>query len=572
MVKKFISYYKNHMFLFIVDLLAATLVAILDLILPTYSQRIIDDFIPNGNIRMILIMGGVFLGIYLVRIAATFVMSYWGHVMGTRVEHDMRNDLFEHFQKMSPEFYSNTKVGYLMSRLVGDLRDIAEFAHHGPEDLFISFLMLFGSLILMIQRSVELTLVIFLIVVVMIIFTLFRRKRMRNAFRKTRSFHAELNGSIENSLSGIRLTKAFTNEGYEMDKFARSNADYQESWHEAYYEMGVFHSMMQLMMKLLTLTVMILGGIMVAQDNFTMGELVAFIMLTNVFMQPVRRLIGFFDQFQRGYSGFERFFNMMNTSNDLEDGSTAIKDAIGKIEFKDISFSYGDSNEKVLTDFNLEIKAGQSVALVGKTGVGKSTLAKLLPRFYDVNEGSVLLDDVNIRDLRKKDLRKNIAYIQQDAHIFFGTILENIMYGRPGASREEVIDAAKNAEIHDFIMTLENNYDTEVGERGIKLSGGQKQRISLARIFLKNAPILVLDEATSALDNKTEMLIQKSIENLSKGRTSLIVAHRLTTIQNCDNIIVLGDEGIIENGNHNQLMEAKGEYYKLYTSNVNGFM
>jgi len=560
------------MFLFIVDLLAATLVAILDLILPTYSQRIIDDFIPNGNIRMILIMGGVFLGIYLVRIAATFVMSYWGHVMGTRVEHDMRNDLFEHFQKMSPEFYSNTKVGYLMSRLVGDLRDIAEFAHHGPEDLFISFLMLFGSLILMIQRSVELTLVIFLIVVVMIIFTLFRRKRMRNAFRKTRSFHAELNGSIENSLSGIRLTKAFTNEGYEMDKFARSNADYQESWHEAYYEMGVFHSMMQLMMKLLTLTVMILGGIMVAQDNFTMGELVAFIMLTNVFMQPVRRLIGFFDQFQRGYSGFERFFNMMNTSNDLEDGSTAIKDAIGKIEFKDISFSYGDSNEKVLTDFNLEIKAGQSVALVGKTGVGKSTLAKLLPRFYDVNEGSVLLDDVNIRDLRKKDLRKNIAYIQQDAHIFFGTILENIMYGRPGASREEVIDAAKNAEIHDFIMTLENNYDTEVGERGIKLSGGQKQRISLARIFLKNAPILVLDEATSALDNKTEMLIQKSIENLSKGRTSLIVAHRLTTIQNCDNIIVLGDEGIIENGNHNQLMEAKGEYYKLYTSNVNGFM
>ncbi len=573
MVKKFISYYKNHKFLLIVDLLAAALVATLDLVLPAYSQKFIDEYIPNKDSGMIIQMGIIFVAIYLIRIAATFVMSYWGHVMGTRIEHDMRNDLFEHFQKMSPEFYSNTKVGYLMSRLVGDLRDISEFAHHGPEDLFISFLMLFGSLILMLQKSVYLTLIVFSIVIVMITFTLFRRKRMRNAFRKTRQFHAELNGSIENSLAGIRLTKAFTNEGYELEKFAKSNADYQESWHEAYYEMGVFHSMMQLLMKMLTLTVIIIGGLTVIEDpTFSVGELVAFIMLTNVFMQPVRRLVGFFDQFQRGFSGFERFFKMMNTENDLRDGNVSIEKTNGQITFEDIEFSYGEGNENVLTNFNLEIEAGQSVALVGKTGVGKSTLAKLLPRFYDVTSGKVILDGIDIKDLKKKDLRRNIAYIQQDSHIFFGTILENILYGRPDASVDEVIEAAKKAEIHEFIDSLEDSYETEVGERGIKLSGGQKQRISLARIFLKNAPILVLDEATSALDNKTETLIQKSIENLSLGRTSLIVAHRLTTVQNCDKIVVLGEDGIIESGSHDQLMKLKGEYFKLYTSNIDGFI
>jgi len=573
MVKKFASYYKNHMFLFVIDLLAAALVASLDLVLPAFSEKFIDDYIPTGNTEMILKMGVVFLLIYVVRILATFVMNYWGHVMGTRIEHDMRNDLFEHFQRMSPEFYSNTKVGYLMSRLVGDLRDISEFSHHGPEDLFVSVLMLTGSLFLMIRRNVTLTLIIFVIVIIMISFTTYRRRRMMNAFRKTRKFHAELNGSIENSLSGIRLTKAFTNEDYELDKFAKSNRDYQEGWHEAYYEMGIFQSMMQLLMKTLTLSVLVFGGLMVVkQPTFTIGQLFAFMMLTNVFMQPVRRLIGFFDQFQKGYSGFERFYNMLQVSNDLLDGDDDVTNIEGNIEFSNVEFCYGDSNEKVLANFDLSIGAGQSVAIVGKTGVGKSTMAKLLPRFYDVSGGQITIDGDDIRSITKKSLRDNIAYIQQEAHIFFGTIEENIGYGRPNAPMEDIIEAAKNAEIHEFIENLENGYQTEVGERGIKLSGGQKQRISLARIFLKNAPILVLDEATSALDNKTETLIQKSIEQLSKGRTSLIVAHRLTTIQNCDKIVVLGDEGIIEMGTHNELMDSSGEYFKLYTSNVNGFM
>ncbi len=564
MFRSFVRYYRNHLKLFLLDMSCATAIAIIDLSIPLMVKIFIDDAIPNNNydlMKIIIIIAFIFL---ILSVVFHYIVSYYGHVMGTRIEKDMRQDLFEHFQKMDTKFFSEEQVGKLMSRLVGDLRDISEFSHHGPEDIFISFVMLIGSFIVLSTVNVVLTLILIVIVVIMVFFTRLRRVKMTKAFKKTREVHAELNSQIENSLSGISVVKAYTNEGYEKRRFANANNTYQGSWDRAYYEMGVFNSFMEFMLKFMTVIVITVGGFLAINGRMSTGELAAFILYISYFTSPLKRLISFFDQYQKGWSGFRRFFDMLQVEDEIKSGDLVFDKLESDIVFDNISFKYED--DYIVKDFNIEVKRNTSVALVGKTGVGKSTLAKLVPRFYDVNDGAILINNHNVKDYSLESLRSKIGYVEQDSYIFFGTILENIMYGRPDATFEEVREAAKKASLEEFIMTLEEGYDTQVGARGIKLSGGQKQRISLARMFLKNPEILVLDEATSALDNKTELLIQGSIEKLSENRTCLMIAHRLTTVENCDLIYVLGETGIIESGTHDELMNKKGEYYEMYIS------
>ncbi|MBZ4664573.1 MAG: transporter ATP-binding protein [Caloramator sp.] len=565
MLKSFIKYYKPHIGLFILDMVCAVLIAATDLIYPMITRRMINNIIPSKNISLILNIGIVLLILYILRMLFEYIVGYYGHVLGVRMEYDMRRDMFSHIQTLPISYFDNTKTGQIMSRIVNDLNEISELAHHGPEDLFISTLMILGSFILLLRLNVKLTLIVFTIIPFMIYFTIVYNSKMRRNFRKIRESLADVNSRLEDSISGIRVVKSFTNEEYEIDKFDDGNSQFKKLRTKSVKYIGILHAGINFFSNISTLSALIAGGYFVAKGQIEVGDLVAYLLYIGQFLQPVKRLAQFVEQYQRGMAGFKRFYEVMNTKPDIFDNEDAveIKNVRGKVEFKNVSFSYNNKNT-VLENINLKVNSGESIAIVGPSGVGKTTLCSLIPRFYDVDSGSIYVDDINIKDIKLKSLRQNIGIVQQDVFLFAGTIRENIAYGKLDATDEEIINAAKAANAHDFIMELEDGYDTYIGERGVKLSGGQKQRISIARMFLKNPPILILDEATSSLDNQSEAIIQKSIEELSKNRTTFIIAHRLATVKKAKRIIVLTENGIEEEGTHSELMEKKGVYYELY--------
>ena len=566
MLKKFISYYKPHKKLFIIDMIFAFLISIFDLIFPMVSREIVNQIVPAGRMDLLVKWTIVMMILFVLRYISYYIVSYWGHVLGVYIEHDMRRDLFSHLQTLPFSYYDNTKTGHIMSRLVNDLRDITELAHHGPEDLFISLVMLIGSFIMLIRIDWRLTAIIYAFIPVIIWFTISKRKKMEESFRRVRREIADVNAQLENSISGVRVAKSFTNEDYEIEKFDINNNLFRDARKQSYKAMAEFAAGIGLMTNILNLIVISIGGYFVYRQFIDVGDLLAYMLYVNFFMQPIRRLADFIQQYQEGMTGFERFMEVMNIKPDIVDKEDAVDlvDVEGDIEFKDVSFSYTNGEDRVLSDLNLNIEAGKTIAIVGPSGGGKTTLCHLIPRFYEVNEGVITVDNIDIKDIKLKSLRGNIGLVQQDVFLFTGTIADNISYGDPDKSRGEVIEAAKKARIHDFIMDLPNGYDTYIGEKGVKLSGGQKQRISIARLFLKNPPILILDEATSALDNETEILIQESLEELAKNRTTLIIAHRLSTIKNADEILVLTNEGIEERGSHEELLSKEGIYAHLY--------
>ncbi|TJX13874.1 ABC transporter ATP-binding protein [Tissierella creatinini] len=568
MLKRFISYYEPHKKLFFLDMFFAFLMSTLDLIFPIFSRYMINDIIPNGRMDILVIMTIIIMVLFIIRYISNYIVSYWGHMVGVFIERDMRKDIFSHLQTLSLSYYDNTKTGHIMSRIVNDLRDIAELAHHGPENIFISFIMLGGSFIILFTIDWRLTLMLFSFIPLMVLFVLKKRVRMVDTFRQVRKKIANVNAQLENSISGVRVAKSFTNEDYEIEKFSEGNIEYSDSRRESYKVMAEFMTGMGLIQNFLNLLVISVGGYFVYRKLINMGDLFAYTLYVNYFLQPIKRLTEFSQQLQDGMTGFERFVEVMEIEPDIVDRSNALdlKDVKGEIEFKNVSFSYNKDKNTVLSNLNLRIEAGKTVALVGPSGAGKTTFCHLIPRFYEIKEGQILLDKRDIRDLKIKSLRQNIGLVQQEVFLFTGTIKDNILYGRPKASDDEVIGAAKKAKIHDFIISLPNGYETYIGEKGVKLSGGQKQRVSIARLFLKNPPILILDEATSALDNETEVKIQKSLEELSKGRTTLVIAHRLSTIKNADEIMVLTKEGIVERGNHESLLSEDGLYRRLYNS------
>jgi ATP-binding cassette subfamily B protein len=553
-------------------MICAFLMAVIDLAFPVVTRALLNDIIPNGKIRIFYILTGTMLVLYVLRAVFNYIVNYWGHVVGTRMEAHMRNDLFSHIQTLDTKYFDETRTGHIMSRVVNDLREISELAHHGPEDIFLSTIMIIGSFIILMNIEWRLTLIVFAFVPVMIWFAIKKRKKMSNAFRDVRKKIANVNSQLENSISGIRIAKSFANEEYEMRKFSEGNQEFKESREFAFKSMAEFFTGINFLSNMLNVIVISAGGIFVYKELIYLGDLVAYLLYVNFFMQPIKRLTQFAQQFQLGMTGFERFIQILNIEPEIVDSQSAeeLKDVKGKIELKDVTFSYNEK-ESVLENINLTIESGKTLALVGPSGGGKTTLCHLIPRFYDVVDGEILIDGKNIKDITIKSLRKNIGLVQQDVFLFTGTIKDNILYGRPNAKDEEVIEAAKKANIHDFIMGLPNQYNTHIGEKGIKLSGGQKQRISIARVFLKNPPILILDEATSALDNETEIKIQRALEELATGRTTLVIAHRLSTIKSADEIVVLTDEGIKEKGRHEELIRKKGLYAKLYKAQFNGY-
>jgi len=573
MLKKFISYYKPYLKLFVLDLSCAFLIASIDLAFPLVTRQFINDIIPNGKLRIFYIFIIALLALAVVRAVLNYIIDYWGHIVGTRMERDMRRDLFEHLQTLSFNYFDNIKTGHLMSRIVNDLREISELAHHGPEDLFISLVMLIGSFIILTTIEWRLTLIIYGFLPLLIWYAILKRKKMTAAFRSVRKRIANVNAQLENSISGIRVAKSFTNEEYEIEKFNEGNREFNSSREFAYKVMAEFFAGIFFLSNILNIITLSVGGFFVYRGYINIGDLVAYLLYINFFLQPIRKLTNFTQQFQDGMTGFERFVEIMKVKPSIVDKEDAVtfKKIKGNIEFKNVAFKY--SEEKfVLSNINLAIMPGETMALVGPSGGGKTTLCQLIPRFYEVNDGEILIDGINIKDIKLKSLRENIGLVQQDIFLFTGTIKENILYGKPDAEDVEVAKAAKDANIHDFIMSLPEGYDSYVGEKGIKLSGGQKQRISLARAFLKNPAILILDEATSALDSEAEIIIQQALEKLTVGRTVLVIAHRLSTIKNANQIVVLTDQGIKEKGNHDDLIAKDGLYAKLYNAQFRGFI
>ena len=564
MLKRFIRYYKPYKKLFILDLLAAFLVSACDLFYPMITRNVINDVIPNKQIKLLFVFAILLTLIFLIKAGLNYFMQYWGHVVGVRMQADMRRDLFDKLQDMPNKYFDNNKTGVIMSRIINDLLDISELAHHGPEDLFISLVMLVGSFIILCTINVPLTIITFAIIPFLLFYTIHKRNKMKKAFKETRVKTGEVNATIENSISGVRVTKSFGNKAYEMEKFDKSNGIFKKAREHAYKAMAEYFSGMFFLVDMLELIVLIAAGYFTYLGKINIGDFAAYLLYIKMFLQPIRKLINFNEMFQNGMSGFERYEEIMNEENEKEiPNAKELKDVKGKITIKDVTFRY-DNKESILENFNLDIEAGKMVALVGPSGGGKTTICNLIPRFYDYESGQIFIDDVDISTVTLKSLRENIGIVQQDVFLFTGTIKENIMYGNPNATDEEVIKAAKNACLHDFIMGLEDGYDTFIGERGVKLSGGQKQRISIARVFLKNPAILILDEATSALDNVTEYEIQKALEELSKDRTTLVVAHRLSTVKNSDEIVVLTDRGIEERGTHEELIKLGGVYSNLH--------
>ncbi|MBM7624595.1 ABC transporter ATP-binding protein [Sporohalobacter salinus] len=566
MIKKFFNYYKPHWKLFTLDISSAFMMSGLDLVFPFLIKEMVDNYFPNHNFIMIAkLIGGLFV-LYILRFILQYIVHYWGHVVGIRMETDMRRDLFTHLQKLSFKFHDNNKVGYLMSRVVNDLHNISELAHHGPEDLLISIVMILGSFGILFMVNWQLTVITFLVLPIMIYMSIKLGHRMHRAFKNIKEKLGQVNSKIEDSLSGIRVVKSFTNEDFEEEKFRVENINYCQSREAAMKTVASFYSSMNFLSNMITLLTLGVGGYYIYLDQLTVGELVAFLFYVRMFIKPIHKLVNFNEQFQNGMAGFQRFTKLLAVKPEIEDRSSAkdLGDVKGNIVYSNVTFGY-DNQEKVLSGIDMHIDAGKTVAFVGPSGAGKSTLCKLLPRFYDINEGEILIDGHNIKDITLESLRKKIGIVQQDVFLFNGTVRDNIAYGKLDADREEIIAAAKKANAHQFILDLEQGYETNIGERGVKLSGGQKQRISIARSFLKNPPILILDEATSSLDNESEKIIQKSLQKLAEDRTTLVIAHRLSTVKDADQIIVLTDDGIIERGEHSELInKQQGTYKKLY--------
>ncbi|MBM7556470.1 ABC transporter ATP-binding protein [Halanaerobacter jeridensis] len=563
MLKKFISYYKAHWKLFVVDLICAFGMSGLDLVFPIFIRDMIDDFFPSRNFSLVAKAIGILFVLYILRLVLQYIVHYWGHVVGIRMETDMREDLFTHLQKLSFKFYDDNKVGYLMSRVVNDLNNLSEMAHHGPEDIFISLVMILGSFGILLTIHWQLALFTFLVVPIMAFISFKLGDRMHQAFRNIKEEMGNLNSQIEDSLSGVRVMKAFTNEEFEFDKFLNQNHTYRKKREDAMQVMATFFSSLTFLSNLITLITLAAGGYFIYLEQLTVGELIAFIFYVRLFIKPLERLVRFNEQFQKGMAGFRRFNELLNIDPEIQDKPDAkeLEDITGQIYYNDVTFGY-DHHSKVLSDIDIEIDAGQTVAFVGPSGAGKSTLCRLLPRFYEIDSGEILIDGESIENFTLNSLRGNIGTVQQDVFLFNGTVEDNIAYGSLDAKEEEIIAAAKKANAHQFILDLENGYNTNIGERGVKLSGGQKQRISIARTFLKDPAILILDEATSSLDNKSEKIIQESLRRLAEDRTTLVIAHRLSTVKNADEIIVLTEDGIAERGCHEKLIQQSDSMYK----------
>ena len=573
MLKSFIKYYRPHLSLFILDFSCAFVMAGLDLVFPVAVQWIIDGILPQRNLNLLLWICAGLLGLYLLRALLQYIVDYWGHVLGVRMEYDMRQDLFDHIQKLSFRYFDKTKTGHIMSRLVNDLNEISELAHHGPEDLFIASVTLIGAFVIMMTLSWQLTLLVFLLIPVMIWFAVSKNKRMQVTFRNVRLKVADINAQVEDSISGVRVVKSFTNEHYEKEKFERDNRNFRRAKQKSFRVMAEFFSGINLFSNLISLVVVLCGGYFIYRGQITLGVLVGFLLYVNMFLQPIRRFSVLVETYQRGMAGFHRFVETLQIEPEIVDRREARRAGRldGEIFFDNVTFSY-KRDKSILSGVSLRIAPGETVALVGPSGAGKTTICNLIPRFYDVQQGSIRIDGTDIRDYTQRSLRQNIGIVQQDVFLFNGTIRENIAYGRLDTTAAEIVAAAKQANAHDFIMGLEKGYDTYTGDRGIMLSGGQRQRIAIARIFLKNPPILILDEATSALDSETEAAIQEALLKLSRDRSTLVIAHRLGTVRRAHRILVLTDDGIVEEGSHAHLLEKDGYYARLYRAQFDGFI
>ncbi len=567
MIKKFVRYYKPHIPMFILDMVCALIVALCNLVYPRIASSIVEGFETGNMQQMAIIYSAIILAVvYIVKAICQYVVGYYGHLVGVRMQADMRRDLFMKYERLPFSYFDDHKTGDLLSRLTNDLWEVSELAHHGPENLFLAVLMFIGSFAVLSSIDLTLTLIMFAIVPFIVLFTVISRRRMSRAMKESRKQMSEINSTLENSVGGVRETKAYAAEAHEICKFNNTNALFRKHRGEAMKAIGGFDAIMTLLQDILYLTIVLVGGLFLYSGRLTAAEFTAFLLYISMFLNPIQRFVALFQQLQEGMSGFSRFCEIMAADEETDNGDIVINDIKGDLVFENVSFGYSteDDGKKVISNLNLNIPAGRTLALVGPSGGGKSTLCHLIPRFYEISEGKILLDGIDTKSITLNSLRKNIGIVSQTVFLFDGSVKDNIAYGTDNATDEEIIAAAKKANIHEYISTLEDGYDTHVGERGVKLSGGQRQRIAIARVFLKNPKLLILDEATSALDNATEMQIQGSLEELSRGRTVIVVAHRLSTVKNADEIVVLDKDGIVERGTHDELLSKGGEYKKLY--------
>ncbi|MGV2940413.1 ABC transporter ATP-binding protein [Mesobacillus sp. LC4] len=565
MIRRFFTYYRPHRRLFIIDFSSAVIVALLELAFPLAVQWFIDTLLPGGNWNMIVTVSVGLLLLYIISTLLQFIVNYWGHKLGINIETDMRQQLFQHVQKQSFRFFDNTKTGHIMSRITNDLFDLGELAHHGPEDLFIAVMTFVGAFWIMLTINVNLALTTMIIVPFLIWLITYSNLKMNTAWKNMYTDIADVNARVEDSVSGIRVVQSFTNEDFEIERFTKNNRKFRRAKLSAYKVMSFSSSSIYMLTRLIVLVVLVYGAWLSFQGTLSYGELVGFVLYVNVLFKPIDKISAILELYPKGMAGFKRFTELMDQSPDVLDREDAIEvtSLKGNIEFSDVTFSY-DENKPVLEGINLRINHGETVAFVGPSGAGKTTICSLIPRFYDVNSGSITIDGIDIREMTKKSLRSQIGIVQQDVFLFTGTLRENIAYGSLRATHEDIVRAAKQAHLEDFIAALPDGYETQIGERGLKLSGGQKQRIAIARMFLKNPPILILDEATSALDTETERIIQKALGELSKNRTTLVIAHRLATIKSADRIVVVTEDGIAEQGSHDELIEQGGIFASLH--------
>ena len=564
---RFARYYKPHRFLFAIDLICAFIISALNLVYPYLTKEIINNYVPNKLLAMLLASAGFLLGFYAIKAALNFILTYWGHVVGVRIQADMRKELFAHLQKLPFAYFDDNKTGVIMSRMTNDLFQISELAHHGPEDVFLSLLTVIGAFALLATINVYLTLIVFAFIPVIVVYSILMRKRMSRVYKDVRVAQGEVNADIESAISGMRVSRAYNAQSHECHKFDASNGKFVKCKSKQYRVMGEFHSLMTFFIDFLYFAVLVAGGLFFYYGKINGGEFTAFVLYISTLITPIRTLVNIYDQIQEGATGFKRFCEIMDVAPERESpDAVSPKRLDGEIVFENVTFGYknDDNAQKVISDFSMHIPAGKTIALVGPSGGGKTTLCHLIPRFYEIDSGRITIDGYDQKDISRYALRRNIGIVQQDVFLFNGTIRENIAYGNFDATDDEIVAAAKSANIHEYITELPDGYDTNVGERGVKLSGGQKQRVSIARAFLKNPPILILDEATSALDNATEMLIQTALNKLSEGRTTLVVAHRLSTVKNADEIIVITSNGVEERGSHDELIARNGIYKELY--------